>query len=63
MDVSKGVDVVGEATNIKLVIVKASVSILMLQGVRTFLYMCVYIYMYIHIRLSPFFFSSYIHFN
>ena len=55
MDVSKGVDVVREAINIKLVIVKASVSILMLQGVRTFLYMCVYIYMYIHIRLSPFF--------
>ena len=55
MDVSKGVDVVREAINIKLVTVKASVSILMLQGVRTFLYMCVYIYMYIHIRLSPFF--------
>ena len=68
---SKGVDAIGEATNMKLVIAKASVSILMLPGVRTFLYMCVHththththMYMYMHICLSLFLLSSYIHFN
>ena len=45
---SKGVDAIGEAINMKLVIAKASVSILMLPGVRTFLYMCVHTHTHTH---------------
>ena len=72
---SKGVNAVDEATNMKSVIAKASVSILMLPRVCTFLYMFMYIYiyiyicmyvckyMYMHIRFSLFLLSSYIYFD
>ena len=56
---SKGVDAIGEATNMKLVITKASVNILMLPGVHTFLYMCVHTHTHTHTHVYVYAYMSF----